>query len=233
MKPHIEQTIIDLDADIAQLEDLKRFLMARYGGGQDHTAPAVKPEPEPPLIAETAKHVPHKNKTAKRAPTCTTSELLDAAVAKLPEPFCASHIQKATGCDYGKAGGTIIRLKARGWIKRAGTTKGAGFKRTARFAMKNVFPAEENRNIAKAEMPTKQEPSYFKPVSPDGPTETLESQIYYAAKRAPEEFTAASLAVETQRTRDTLTLTLLKLERGGWVKRVGEEDGELVYKVAK
>ena len=121
MKPHIEQTISDLNNEIAQLEDIISFLRKREAG---QPMAVRQPEASSP-ISQPERTGDHPG-TGFRAATEPEQDIvlkkkrhgqrtLDAA-RRLTQPFGADDLVQAAGITLCNANGYIHRWKIKGWI---------------------------------------------------------------------------------------------------------------------
>ncbi|HEX3889446.1 MAG TPA: hypothetical protein VHX90_01230, partial [Verrucomicrobiae bacterium] len=209
------------------------------GGGVAAISPLRFP-PEMPIAPEKVKRKYKIRKTAaapqpvavkrnaKVAPKLESKELLVQMIGKLKQPFSSADIIAATGVEYKKASNILTQWKGKGWLKKV--SYGA-YERTDSFGGDST-PAEVEPVVESHSAPlrTQAQPAASSGNEIQG---EMERAVYYAGKRAPEIFTAESLAVSTGHSADACGLTLAKLERKGFVKNCGKEDGMTTYKIAK
>jgi hypothetical protein len=215
MKPYIEQTIADLNqliSKLTQTRDDLQTVFAAQEAEQIETPPAsAREEPVAP-----------PPKKLKRAPKCTTREMVEEMAAKLHPPITARAIADKTGCKMSMAANVITKWAAKKWLRKVGY---GAYEKTEQF------PGA----AASTKTPAPTKPVAAKPAEDTSELRegSIEREIYFAAKHAPKEFTAASLSVSTNRTADAVALAIMRLEKSGWIKKAGVEDGEPYYKIAK
>lgn len=237
MKVCVEQTIEELDIQIKRLSDLRFGLMAAFAPAETELTTDAKvmlglerPAPEPPVkipLDRALKPVGKKGRKVKQTDPKTLERI--AIIRKLPEPFTPEQVATATRHDKKLCGVMLCNWASKGWLKRVGPGR---YERKAKFPGAAEKAPQENGQGRQPSAPA--EPARKIPVELVLREGSLEQAIYFAAKHAPSEFTATSLGLELQRSKETMLLVLNKLERAGYVKRAGEDDDmQVTWKVAR
>jgi len=124
---HIEQTLIDIEAQLSRLNQLRSLIIQAFG-----ICVPAEPSvtlPTAPAVPVKVKGKPGRKPKAKLAPapvTATRSAVLNnpsitSAVRKLAEPFTV-HVLMSNGIfpDSKSASNFLYRAKGKGWLKPVG-----------------------------------------------------------------------------------------------------------------
>jgi len=256
MIEYIQHTVADLDRRILDLQTLRQNLLEVFGPIETVTLTSRTAEiaPTPPQEAEQPVKTKRKytrrsapatpgrkakvekpakaiTRTPRRAPKATTAELLDQIGSKLKQPFSTDDLMAKTGIDRKKAANTITKWIGKEWVVKV--SRGA-YERTDAFGGSEApgsEPAEPDEEQPSAPPAPARPAASTAAVSTHDLVEgSLERKVYFEARKSPELFTAGALGIALGCSRDAISITLVKLERKGFVKQAGEEDGERLYK---
>lgn len=119
MKPHIKDTLNEIEGDIATLTTLRDNLTSLYGGNNEAAATRRAPRKGGRHPARAPQPAPASNgETGVRAGSVQEKVLL--AAKKLPEPFTAEAVAIAAGMDKTEAGQTLFLLKQKNLVQAVG-----------------------------------------------------------------------------------------------------------------
>lgn len=226
MNENAQNLLRQLDEEIAQRVALKESIQKCFGIAVEN------PRPEPPLVLRPPRKQKGRAKQAVHAagehePTQPGAKKAEGArrlaiIAGLPEPITAKTFAAAAGLKKKDACIALCSYVIAGKITRSGR----GQYSRLNSSVSSQPPAAPVR------------PPRTAPVSALNNHElsggSLERRVLVAASdpAAPQEFTAASLAVKTGLSADVTGIAIYKLMRKGYVADVSDpDDGEKYFKL--